>query len=154
MIDVADAVVTELNNVFASSFTVPAIRQNIPRNNLEDLSVLRVTVRPKDKVTSRATRSIVQDIVRVYVGIQKQCPVDDDNSLSDPLIDLGEDIQAYFDKQIPLTALPGVVCENSAFGADGDSTWMSVVNKNTIDVYTGLIVLTFRVARPGRQPPA
>ena len=158
LLTLADAIVYELNNpapwailgvnYTAWSLAFTAARMNVPRFSLPQLSSLKVTVHPKDRVSTRATRNIMQDMMRIDIGLQVQIP-NDTNAVTDPYVILGEQIQGYFDLKRPLQQLPSVVCQGSSFGNNADAPWLNPRNEQDSLLYAGIVILTFAVMRPG-----
>ena len=145
MTDIADAIASEINDqTWPLAFV--AKRMNSPRIQRESACDIAVIVTPKGKATETVSRNKSQDILTFYVGIQ-QALKNDDNRESDPLIELGELIQAYFDQGLRLADYPTTVCEATSFGSDTDSPWMSIKDSDELLLYTGVILLTFRVHR-------
>lgn len=143
--DIADAITSEIN---AQSWSLDfiATRQNAVRLRREQACDVSVTVTPNEKTSETITRNKTRDICTFYVGIQKAL-TSDDNSQTDELIDLGEEIQEYFDQGLPLTDYPTTVCEATSFGADTDTPWMNVQDQDQLLLYTGVVRLTFRIHR-------
>lgn len=96
VIDIADAVVAELNaappDTFSQAFT--AVRMVLPEFDLEDLAELKVTVVPKAVEITGATRSGSQYEIAVDVGIQKKLGQDLDTEVA-ALATLVEEISDY-----------------------------------------------------------
>lgn len=146
LIAIADAVVDELNLI---SWTprFQAKRQNAPRLFLEEIeSGTVVTVTPKSRTTQQITRGTVQGDHEIYVAIQRRV-ASDANAESDPLIELGETIAEYFDDGRRLKNYQTAICRGTQFGSGTDSQWLHVQDQQQILLYTGIVLLTFRVFR-------
>ncbi|MBI1373351.1 MAG: hypothetical protein GC159_11525 [Phycisphaera sp.] len=91
VIDIADAVATELNNAapgtFSQAFT--AERQVLPIFELADLAELKVTVVPRSVQITGSTRAASQYEIAIDVGVQKRIgkQVDDDVETLSTLVD-------------------------------------------------------------------
>jgi len=145
--DIADAIVGELNDAarsWSNEFT--ASRLNVPIVKREEINQLSVIVTPISRTTTRINRKIIQDVCRFQIGIQ-QALVTGENDETDPLIELGETIQAWFDQGIGLESMPQTACEETQFGTSDESPWLSVRDIEGLMIYTGVIGLTFRVMR-------
>lgn len=145
--EVADAIVDELNDaarIWANQFT--AVRLNVPILKREATKNVSVIVTPISRTTTKLNRGVIQDVCGFQIGIQKALQ-DGDNEETDPLILLGETIQAYFDQGMGLAAMPAVSCENTSFGTNDENPWLAVRDVEGLMLYTGVIGLTFRVMR-------
>lgn len=141
MIEIADAVKDELNaQAWTQSFL--AERMNIVRLKAEEAERLHVTVTPQSRTSSAITRTQREYTIVVYVGIQTSLG-GTQNEESDPLIALGEEIDAYFANGRRLGTYPAAACVQSAFGAGDDSPWMAVRDENELMIYKGVVQLTF-----------
>ncbi len=103
VIDIADAVVTELNG-HEFSIEFEAVRRYQPVFDLKDTKDLLVSVVPRSKRTETASRGSVQDTVEIDVAVQQKIP-QGDNDVPDALMDLVEEISDFF-KQRRLTEYP------------------------------------------------
>ena len=74
VIDIADAVVAELNAAPAGTFdpVFTAVRRVLPEFDLAELAELKVTVVPKAVEITGATRSVGQFDFQVDIGVQKK----------------------------------------------------------------------------------
>lgn len=144
-IDVANAVVTELNAApvppatgFSQAFT--AVRAYRPVFDLTELKTLKVTVVPKSIDITSMMRHANQNDVAVDVAVQKKVNPDDLSEL-DGLMALTEQIGDFF-RLRRLTALPSAI-------------WMKTENNpvyspdhlETKQVFTSVLTFTFRVVR-------
>ena len=94
ILDVADAVVSELN---AGSFGLPftAERRYAPRFEMQDMDTLRITVVPKGLEIAAASRGEHQHDYQVDVAVQQKFSEGDAAEL-DPLMGLVEEIADFF----------------------------------------------------------
>ena len=106
VIDIADAVVVELNAAPAGTFipAITAVRRVLPEFNLSDLAELKVSVAPKAVEISGSTRSVGQFDLQVDIGVQKKLGKDLDTEVA-TLCGLTDAIMAYL-RQRPLAAAP------------------------------------------------
>ncbi|NJL32249.1 MAG: hypothetical protein HC898_11885 [Phycisphaerales bacterium] len=142
LIDIAQALVTELNAAAPGSFTqtFTAVRGYCPQFDLAELKTLRVTVVPRKLELASLTRQSNQHDVSVDVAVQKKVLLTDVAQLDD-LMMLVEQIGDYF-RLRRLTALPNVL-------------WLRTENLPVYipehleekQVFTSVLTLTFRVAR-------
>jgi hypothetical protein len=145
LLQVADAVVSELNSqVWSQTFT--AVRQNVPRIARESATNLSVIVTPTSRETAQFSRSAVSGLHKISVGIQKGL-TGDTNAETDALVTLGEELAEYFDDGRKLATLSSAVCVQTEFGAGAESQWLSLQDQERFLLYTGVVVLTFRVFR-------
>jgi hypothetical protein len=148
----ADAIVRELNaHQFAVSFK--AARVNRPLYGLADLATLIVSVMPVTRTTETATRGEDQITLRVDVGLQVHfATADKQNTDSDPLLDLGEEICEHF-ARAQLTGADG----SSFFQAlrtvygDEDSPFYDLDHAHSLEVFTGVASLYFITFREVAQ---
>lgn len=106
IIDIADAIVAELNAAPAGSFgpAFTAVRRVLPAFELSELAELRVTVVPKALEISGAMRSASQFDCQVDIGVQQKLGKDLDTEVA-ALCGLVEQIAAYLRRR-PLTGAP------------------------------------------------
>lgn len=143
---VADAVTSELNSDGRSwSQLFVAKRMNAPKIKLSELANLHVFVTPLSRTRSPLTRTKSEYRIEVMIGIQKgiATPEDAEDVQTDTLIKLGEEIDEYFAPGLKLTDLPTVSCIGSQYGAGDDSSWMSLKAENELQLFTGIVKLTF-----------
>lgn len=144
---VADSIVAELNDPARSWFgQFIAVRMNVPVLNREATKDISVIVTPISRTTTKVNRRVIQDVCGFQIGIQRALQ-DGDNEETDPLILLGETIQAYLDQGLGLATMPAVSCEATSFGANDETPWLAVRDVEGLMLYTGVIGLTFRVMR-------
>lgn len=134
---VAEAVVAELN---ATSFSQPitAIRSYLPRVELADLKMLKVTVVPSSVTVAAVSRSQNQRDVAIDVAVQKKLGQEQNPSL-DPLLTLAEEIAEHF-RGKRLDSFP-------------DAAWVKTEFKpiyapehiEQLRTFTSVLTLTFRV---------
>jgi hypothetical protein len=149
LIDIADAVVSELNSRNWNTDSFSAIRQNIPRANRADMANLHVTVVPKTYKRQRVTRDRYSANIECFIGIQKGLK-GDTNGETDDLVSLGELIADYFHNGIHLAAYPSATCVDSQFGDTADNPWLAVKADTESLLYTGIILVQFELI--GRVP--
>lgn len=109
IIDIADAVVAELNAAPAGTFdpAFTAERRVLPAFDLPDLAELRVTVVPKAIETEGATRAATRFDCQIDIGVQKKLGKDLDTEVA-ALCGLVDTIAGYLRRR-PLAAAPHVV---------------------------------------------
>ena len=109
IIDIADAVVTELNAAPAGTFdpAFTAARRVLPEFDLAELAELRVTVVPKAVEISGSTRSVGQFDFQVDIGVQKKLGKDLDTETAG-LCGLVDGIAGYLRRR-SLAAAPHAV---------------------------------------------
>ncbi len=106
VIDIADAVVAELNAAPAGTFdpAFTAVRRVLPEFDLPDLAELKVTVVPKAVEITGATRSVGQFDCQIDIGVQKKLGKDLDTEVA-ALCGLVEAIAGYLRRRA-LAAAP------------------------------------------------
>ena len=109
VIDIADAVVAELNAAPAGTFdhVFTAMRRVLPEFDLAELAELKVTVVPKAVEITGATRSVGQFDCQTDIGVQKKLGKDLDTETAG-LCGLVDAIAAYLRRR-PLAATPHAV---------------------------------------------
>jgi hypothetical protein len=146
VLDIADAVVMELNNAPPGTFT-PAIvaqRRVLPVFDPQELTELRVTMVPKSVTITGATRAMSQYEITIDIGVQQKLPapgVPDLDAAVAALSDLVQQIAHYLHRR-PLTHAPGV-------------SWSSVANEPVYApehlaqqrVFTSVLTVTYRALR-------
>lgn len=138
IIDIADAVVSELNGgSFSQQFTAKRLYQ--PLFDLQQLKQLKVSVVPKAVEIERSDRVAHQYDYQIDVAVQKKFDTTENAEL-DPLMGLVEQIADFF-KDRRLSAYP-------------DASWIKTENlpwspEHMIQqrVFTSVLTLTFRVLR-------
>ena len=113
--DIAQAVVDALNAVpqpFAEAFT--AVRSYRPQFDLEDMTLLHVTVVPRTRDGSTPTRGTAQDKIVIDIAVQKRLDekIGDDGQI-DALIDLAERIADFLATAGPYAGARWVSDENA-----------------------------------------
>ena len=94
IIDVADAIVTELNgHSFSQPFT--SVRGYLPTFDLTEMNELKVTVVPKEDDGKLDTRTASTHEYAIDIGIQKKPPAVENADL-DPLMLLTQEIADHF----------------------------------------------------------
>ena len=139
IVDIADAVVTELN---AGTFsqTLEAVRLYRPQFDLVEMKDLHVTVAPKAVEAATVSRSVVQYDVSVDVAVQKKLETETNDEI-DPLVNLVEEIATFF-RLRRLAEYP-------------NASWLSTTNEpvyspghlEELRQFTSVLTLTFRVVR-------
>ena len=142
ILDVADAVVNELNMAEPDVFSVDfaAVRKVLPAYELAELAELKVTVVPKRVEISGSTRSVSQYDLAVDIGIQKKLGKDLDAEIV-ALSTLVDEIADYF-RGLPL----------------GDAPWAAWVHTANDPVYapehlaeqrvfTSVLTVTYRAMK-------
>ena len=135
-IEIADAVVTELNaGVFSMALT--SVRKVLPSFTLIELADLKVTVVPKSIDMTMVSRVISQSDIEIDIGIQKKIGSDVDTDVS-ALIVLVEEIIDYMRKRVLSDAT--------------DANWIGTQNDpiyaqehlSSDRLFTSIITLTYR----------
>ena len=146
LLDIADAVATELNSRAWNDEVFTAVRQNIPRANRSDMGNLHVTVVPKSYKRDTVARNRYAANIECFIGLQKGLK-GDTNGETDHLVSLGELIADYFSKGRQLVAYASATSVNSEFG-DGENTpWMAVKTDAENLLYTGIVLVEFELIR-------
>lgn len=137
ILQVADAVVAELN---ATTFSQPlsVSRSYLPRVELTDLKILRVTVVPSSVTVAAASRSQTQRDVAIDVAVQKKLGQEQNASL-DPLLALAEEIAEHF-RAKRLDSFPGALCVKTEF-----KPIYAPEHIEQLRTFTSVLTLTFRV---------
>jgi len=109
IIDIADAVVTELNAAPAGTFdpTITAERRVLPEFDLPELAELKVTVVPKAVEINGSTRLASQFDCQIDIGVQKKLGKDLDTEVAE-LCGLVDGIAGYLRRR-SLAAAPHAV---------------------------------------------
>jgi len=109
VIDIADAVVAELNAAPAGTFdpAFTASRRVLPEFDLAELAELKVTVVPKAVEITGSTRSVGQFDCQIDIGVQKKLGKDLDTETA-AMCSLVDAIAAYLRRR-PLAATPHAV---------------------------------------------
>ena len=135
LIDIADAVATELNNAeLSQDFTVKVNLK--PEFELKDLKNLKVTVVPKSLKFSGAVRQESAKEVQIDIGVQKKT-ADPDRLTA--LLQLVEGIAGVFDRK-RLVEYPKAVC----IGIENDPVY-DPEHLRQYRQFTSVITLKFRV---------
>jgi len=139
----ADAIVADLND--SGLFTTLAVRSNVPQAKREDLSALLVIVTPVRKVSESITRAKKKYTIDCYVLLQKGL-TNDSNLATDDLIEIGEAITTRYDhgKTLTVGSLKAN-CVGAVFGADEDTSFLSVARRQESLEYFGAILLRFEI---------
>jgi hypothetical protein len=154
IIDIADAVVTELN---ATTFSAPydssvaALRSYLPQYDLKDMDTLHVTVVPKGVVVASdvSSRAHQQHDYQIDVAVQKKPALSSDGSLDNDALDalsvLVEEIADHFRAGAGTGRLPGrtpVMCQGVEYVAVYDPESLQKFTQ-----FTSLLTFTFRRMR-------
>lgn len=134
---VAEAVIAELN---AATFSQPftAVRSYLPRSELAELKMLKVTVVPSGLLVVTASRGQMQRDVAIDVAVQQKL-TGEDNADLDPLLALAEEIAARFCGK-RLTSLPNAIWVKTEF-----KTIYAPDHIDQLRTFTSVVTLTFRV---------
>ena len=138
IIDIADAVVTELNGgTFSQAFT--AERHYKPVFELPEMKTLHVTVVPKGIETRLATRGLLQHDYQIDVAVQKKLSAGAaDNAEIDALMGLVEEIADFFKgRNLDSAGAVWVATENTPV--------YSPEHLSELRQFTSVLTLTFRV---------
>ncbi|NLX57694.1 MAG: hypothetical protein GXY74_01240 [Phycisphaerae bacterium] len=139
IVDIADAVVTELNaGTFSQELT--AARLYRPEFDLKEMAALHVTVVPRGVEAVTVSRTSVQYDVSVDVAVQKKLSTET-NAQIDPLMGLVEEIATFF-RLRRLTAYPS-------------ASWLRTENEpvyspghlEELRQFTSVLTVTFRVVK-------
>lgn len=141
VIDIADAVVTELaSGVFSQEITPQ--RRVLPQHDLADLKNLQVIVVPHGVEITGSSRTLSQHDVQIDVGIQKKLSAGKNTDADvTSLLGLSDEI-ADFLKRRPLAAAPWAV-------------WVRMANEPIYAqehlaekrAFTSVLTLTYRVMK-------
>lgn len=134
---VADAVIAELNSTTFSQ-PIAAVRSYLPRVELADLKVLKVTVVPSSVTVAAVSRSQTQRDVAIDVAVQKKLGQEQNVSL-DPLLALAEEIAEHF-RAKRLDSFPGALCVKTEF-----KPIYAPEHIEQLRTFTSVLTLTFRV---------
>jgi len=140
IIDIADAVVTELNGgTFSEAFT--AERHYKPVFDLPEMKTLHMTVVPKGVAAAPASRGLLQHDYQIDVAAQKKLSSGAaDNAEIDALMGLVEEIADFF-KQRNLDSVSAV------WVATENAPVYSPEHISELRQFTSVLTLTFRVLR-------
>jgi hypothetical protein len=142
VINIADAVTTELNTAPAGTFdqSFTATRHVLPEFELSELIGLKVTVVPKGVDISGSTRSVCQYDVQIDIGVQKKLGKDLDTEVA-TMCGLVDEIASFLKKR-PLAAALNVAwvrTENNPVYAPEHLAGQRV--------FTSVLTLTYRSMR-------
>lgn len=137
ILQIADSVLAELNaTTFSQLLSVS--RSYLPRVELTDLKVLRVTVVPSSMTVAAISRSQTQRDVAIDVAVQKKLGQEQNASL-DPLLALAEEIAEHF-RAKRLDSFPGALCVKTEF-----KPIYAPEHIEQLRTFTSVLTLTFRV---------
>ena len=139
IIDIADAVVAELNGA-TLSLPLTAERHYRPIFDLKDMKTLHVTVVPKGVEVTPAGRSNNQYDYQVDVAVQKKFAKGDAAEL-DPLVGLVEEIADFF-RLRRLTAQATAVWRRTEH-----PTVYAPEHMDELRQFTSVLTFTFRIVR-------
>ena len=136
VIEIANAVVAELNRNenFAGKFT--AEMNLLPEFELKEMKTLRVTVVPKSLKITGQSREVSGREIEIDIGVQQRT-VEPDRLAE--LLQLVEDIIAVFDRQ-RLADYPSSLCVKVANDPIYDPEHLRLMRQ-----FTSVITLTFKV---------
>jgi len=141
LVDIADAVVAELNgHTFSQEFT--AARSYRPVYSREEMKDLHVTVVPAGFTIELAGRNQSQTDYVVEVGVQ-HAPETLDTAALDSLMGLVEEIVTFF-KFRRLASYNTAVCMKAALAA-GCERGYAAEHVDQLQQFTSVLALTFRV---------
>jgi hypothetical protein len=138
VIDIADAVVAELN---ATSFSQPLVaeRHYQPRFELSEMANLKVSVVPRSMTSSTLDRRNDSFDYQIDVAVQKR--TDTNPVLLDAMMNLVEEIADHFRTQ-PLSNYPQARCIDVK-----NEPIYALEHLDELRLFTSVITLTFRVWR-------
>jgi hypothetical protein len=137
--DIADAVVTELNEgEFSQEFT--AARSYLPSFDLKDMKDLHVSVVPKGVAVQPAGRAACQYDYSIDVGVQKKLSAADASEI-DPLTALVEEIAGFF-RLRRLAGYPAAIWARTEH-----PHLYAPEHLEQLRQFTSVITMTFRVVR-------
>jgi len=138
VIDIADAVVAELNK---TSFSQPVVaeRHYHPRFDLSEMANLKVSVVPRSLTSSKLDRSSDSFDYQIDVAIQKR--TDTNPVLLDAMMTLVEEIADHF-RTKPLSGYPQARCIEVK-----NEPIYALEHLDELRQFTSVITLTFRVWR-------
>ena len=143
IIELADAVVVELNGAAAGTFSqsFTAKRYYVPVFDLKEMRDLHVSVVPVGVETTTASRALLQHDVQLDVAVQQKFPQDTAVELEaiDDLMGLVQEISDFL----------------RAVGRFGDALWIKTENKpvyspehmGQLRQFTSVLTLTLRILR-------
>jgi len=140
ILDIADAVVAELNGVPAGTFSqaLVAVRMYVPVFKLEDMGVLHVTVVPHGQSFSQVGRGLGSSVYIIDVAIQQRVSLASNTAL-DALVVLVRQIAAWFLGK-RMAARPGAMC----LALTNDPAWMPK-HLEELSQFTSVLSLSFEV---------
>lgn len=141
IVDIADAVVAELNVASRFSMAVAAEREWSPVFEVEDMAALKVTVVPRGEgAQEAATRAkIWQREYRVDLAVMKRVNRSAQKAEVDALVLLVEEIAEWFRRQRPLASQQGFHCPSAEIDPVCDPAHLDQLSQ-----FTSLVTLTFR----------
>ena len=138
LIDIADAIVSELNaGTFSESFT--AARHYLLQTNLEDLADIVVSVIPRTIVEAANSRESTLGEYIIDVGVQKAIKPAV-LAEGDALMLFAEEISNFF-RLRPLTDYP------AAYWAGVETTLYNSGQLSDLQAFTSVVRLTYRAPR-------
>ena len=138
IVTIADALTSDLNG-HSFSESLSAVRRLRPRFTEEDLADLQVSVVPRRRSMTLDSRA--PDLVRDYqidVAFHKRLSAENDNTETDPLLDLCEEVQEY----VAALEISGAWCVDTASPLDDDSLWADEMLRGGIFLW--VFTATFR----------
>lgn len=144
-INIADAVVAELNTASAGTFTptFTAVRRVLPVFELAEMTELHVSVVPRAVEITGSTRSACQHDVQIDIGIQqKLASTDGELDQQVPMLcELVDQIADYLRRRV-LQATPQAVWVRAA-----NDPIYAPEHLSQLRQFTSVLTLTYRVMR-------
>ena len=145
IIDIAEAVVAEINDAGVLPTGVAAQRYYVPTFELKDMDTLHVSVVPRAVAIQPMGRAYCQHDVQIDIGIQQRLPPgsgpDDQQNTIDALMQQVEQISDLL-RAKRLTQLPGAVWLRS----QNDPIY-APEHMDQLRQFTSVLTLTYRVTR-------
>lgn len=155
LLNIADAVVAELNTVVLPSSTLPGVselpgaeRLYLPRFELPEMVDLHVSVVPKSIDIGQAARTVTRSDHQIDIAVQQRTDPQDLNEV-DPLLQLMGMIEAHFRGSggRRLTSFPGAAWVGSRF-----EPIFAIEHLQTLRQFTSVLTLSFRCLTTGGTP--
>jgi hypothetical protein len=142
ILDIAAGVVADLGRTLWSQ-TLQAQRMYVPRHELKDLATTTVTVVPKALQSELLDRATFQTDYLVDVTVQKHLDTVDDAQV-DAMMGLVQEIVDHWRMRALKIGVADAVCVAVAH----DPVY-SVEHLSTMQVFTGVLTMTFRLFERG-----
>jgi hypothetical protein len=140
IIDIAEAVVAEINDADVLPSGISAQRHYVPTFELKDMDTLQVSVVPRGVAIQPMGRAYCQHDVQIDIGIQQRFQDDQQNTI-DALMQQVEQISDLL-RAKRLTQLPGAVWLRS----QNDPIY-APEHMDQLRQFTSVLTLTYRVTR-------